>query len=78
MSAPFLLLTKTWHTALYPAIDPARPNLSAKSKTILVPGWGSGIGAQIAIAYAKAGALGIAIWPDSKDSRGNRRHDQRC
>jgi len=36
--------TKTYHHEAYPAIDPARPDLSARGKTILITGGGKGIG----------------------------------
>ena len=51
-----------WHATSYPAIDPARPELSAKGKTVVVSGGGSGIGAAIARAFAAAGAPRIAIF----------------
>ena len=46
----------------YAAIDPTRPELSAKGKTIIVTGagWGS-IGSGIALSFAKAGATNIAL-----------------
>lgn len=61
MSAPFPSLTKKWHTSSHPAIDPTRPELSAAGKTLVITGGGSGIGAQIASAFAKAGAPRIAL-----------------
>lgn len=39
---PFPSLTKTWHTASYPAISPSRPELSAKGKTVVITGGVSG------------------------------------
>lgn len=64
MAAPFPLLkgTKIWHSESYPGIDPSRPELSAKGKTVVVSGGGSGIGAAIAKAFAAAGAHQIAIF----------------
>ncbi|EHY58516.1 hypothetical protein HRR83_007109 [Exophiala dermatitidis] len=54
--------TKTYHKASYPAIDPSRPELSAKDKTVIVTGAGAGgIGAAVAHAFAKAGAQKIAL-----------------
>ena len=53
--------TKTWHNTLYDAIDPARPELSLKGKSVFVTGGGAGIGVAIVQAIAKAGAAKIAI-----------------
>jgi NAD(P)-dependent dehydrogenase (short-subunit alcohol dehydrogenase family) len=53
--------TKLFHKTAYPAIDPTRPELSAKGKTIVVTGGGTGIGAATAKSFAKAGASLIAI-----------------
>lgn len=57
MSSP----TKTYHKAPYPSIDPTRPELSAKGKTVVVTGGGTGIGAETAKYFARAGASRIAI-----------------
>jgi NAD(P)-dependent dehydrogenase (short-subunit alcohol dehydrogenase family) len=64
MAAPFPLPKgiQTWHSTSYPAIDPSRPELNAKGKTVVVSGGGSGIGAAIAKAFAAAGAPQIAIF----------------
>ena len=49
--------TKTAHSALYPAIDPTRPENSLRGKTVLVTGASRGIGAKgMAPAFAWAGA----------------------
>jgi NAD(P)-dependent dehydrogenase (short-subunit alcohol dehydrogenase family) len=53
--------TKLFHKTAYPAIDPKRPELSAKGKTIVITGGGTGIGAATATSFAKAGASLIAI-----------------
>jgi NAD(P)-dependent dehydrogenase (short-subunit alcohol dehydrogenase family) len=53
--------TATYHHKPYPAIDPTRPELSAKGKSIVVTGGGTGIGAEIAKYFAKAGASRILI-----------------
>lgn len=59
--APFPSPTSTWHTESYPAISPTRPELSAKGKTVLVTGGGTGIGAETAMSFAVAGASRIAL-----------------
>lgn len=61
MAAPFPSPTPTWHTTTYQSISPTRPELSAKGKTVLVTGGGSGIGAETAHYFAEAGASRIAI-----------------
>ena len=54
--------TKTYRKASYPAIDPSRTELSAKDKTVTVTGAAEGsIGANVALAFAKAGARKIAL-----------------
>ncbi|KAK5744808.1 hypothetical protein LTR17_001884 [Elasticomyces elasticus] len=53
--------TKTYHTEAYAAIDPTLPGLSSKGKNIVVSGGGSGIGPEIAEAYAISGASTIAL-----------------
>jgi NAD(P)-dependent dehydrogenase (short-subunit alcohol dehydrogenase family) len=54
--------TKTYHTGSYPAIDPTKPELSAKGKTVIITGGGStSIGASIALSFARAGAEKIAV-----------------
>ena len=53
--------TQVWHNALYNSIDPTRPGLSAKGKSVFITGGGAGIGVAIVHAFAKAGATKIAI-----------------
>ncbi|KAK0283757.1 hypothetical protein LTR35_006216 [Friedmanniomyces endolithicus] len=60
MKPPYPSLTSEWHDKTYPAIDPKRSELSAKGKTIVISGGGSGIGRGIAQAFALAGASAIA------------------
>ena len=59
--APFPSPTSTWHTKAYQSISPSRPELSAKGKTIIVTGGGTGIGAETVRCFAEAGASRIAI-----------------
>lgn len=53
--------TKVWNTSSTPSISPTRPELSAKGKVIIITGGGTGIGAQIALSFAKAGASAIGL-----------------
>ena len=58
---PFPSLTKQWHSKAYSAIDPTRPELTAKGKVIAITGGGGSIGCATALAFAKAGAEKIAL-----------------
>ena len=53
--------TKAYHTSTYASIDPSLPALSARGKNVVITGGGSGIGPQIAEAYATASASNIAL-----------------
>lgn len=53
--------TKDWHTSPPPSISPSRPELSVKGKNIIITGGGTGIGAAIALSFAKAGASAIGL-----------------
>jgi NADP-dependent 3-hydroxy acid dehydrogenase YdfG len=53
--------TKTWHTVAYPSIDPSLPALSSANKNIVISGGGSGMGPEIAKAFAQSGAASIAL-----------------
>ncbi|GAM91401.1 hypothetical protein ANO11243_094510 [Dothideomycetidae sp. 11243] len=59
--APFPSPTKIWHSETYPSLSPARPELSAANKTVLITGVGTGIGAETARYFARAGAARIAL-----------------
>lgn len=59
--APFPSPTSTWHNKTYDAISPTRPELSAKGKTVVITGGGTGIGRETAHYFAQAGAARIAI-----------------
>ncbi|RDL37910.1 Uncharacterized protein BP5553_05343 [Venustampulla echinocandica] len=59
--APFPSPTSTWHSNTYPSLSPTRPELSAKGKTVVVTGGGTGIGAETARYFAEAGASRIAL-----------------
>ncbi|KAL4819286.1 hypothetical protein BDW67DRAFT_182234 [Aspergillus spinulosporus] len=61
MAAPFPSATRSWHSTSYPSISPTRPELSARGKTILITGGGTGIGAETARSFAAAGASRIAL-----------------
>ncbi|KAL2822137.1 hypothetical protein BDW59DRAFT_181057 [Aspergillus cavernicola] len=61
MPTPFPSPTKTWHSTSYSSISPTRPELSAKGKSILITGGGTGIGAETALSFAAAGAARIAL-----------------
>ncbi|KAF1953536.1 hypothetical protein CC80DRAFT_551184 [Byssothecium circinans] len=58
MEPPYPCPTATWHNDTYSAIDPSKPELSQKGKTVVITGAGSGIGRETAIAFAKAADLG--------------------
>ena len=53
--------TNTYHHSSYPAISPARPELSVAGKTVLITGGGRGLGTAIVEAFAQANAKHIFI-----------------
>ena len=59
LAAPGDDFTSTIHTDPYPAIDPAKADLTGKA--VLLLGASRGIGASIATSFAKSGASQIAI-----------------
>jgi NAD(P)-dependent dehydrogenase (short-subunit alcohol dehydrogenase family) len=60
--APFPSPTAKWHSKAYASISPARPELSAHGKTVIITGGGTGIGAATARSFAEAGASRIALF----------------
>jgi NADP-dependent 3-hydroxy acid dehydrogenase YdfG len=61
MKPPYPAPINEWHNDTYPAINPRRPELSQAGKSIVITGAGSGIGREIAHAFAQAGAHSIHI-----------------
>jgi len=61
MAAPFPSPTRKWHTEAYQSISPSRPELSARGKTLVVTGGGTGIGSETARHFAEAGVSRIAL-----------------
>jgi NAD(P)-dependent dehydrogenase (short-subunit alcohol dehydrogenase family) len=59
--APFPSPTKIYRDNTYPTLSPTRPELSAKGKTVIVTGGGTGIGAETARYFAEAGASRIGL-----------------
>jgi NADP-dependent 3-hydroxy acid dehydrogenase YdfG len=61
MKPPYPAPVTEWHNDTYDAIDPKRPELSQTGKKIVITGAGSGIGREVAHAFAEAGADSIHI-----------------
>lgn len=61
MQPPYPAPVTEWHNDTYDAINPNRAELSQAGKAIVITGAGSGIGQEIANAFAKAGASSIHI-----------------
>ena len=65
----FPSFTKVYHHSSYPAIDTLRSELSVKDKTVIVSGaGGGGIGATVAMSFARAGARKIALMGRTEQS----------
>lgn len=67
MSRPIPSATKTYHHTVYPSISPTNPSLSATGKNVAITGSGSGMGVQMTLSFAAAGASTILLM-------GRRRH----
>ena len=61
MKPPFPSPVAEWHNDTYPALDPTRPEVSARGKTIVITGGGTGIGRGMVEAFAQAGAATVVI-----------------
>ena len=61
MQPPFPAPVSEWHNDSYNAISPKRPELSQADRNIVVTGAGSGIGREVVVAFAQAGAKTIHI-----------------
>lgn len=61
MAAPFPSPVQTWHDNTYDSLSYTRPELSAKGKTVVVTGGGTGIGAETARQFAAAGVSKIVL-----------------
>jgi len=60
--------TRTYRTSAYPAINPSLPALSTAGKNVIITGGGSGIGSEIAKAFAQSGASSIALLGRTEES----------
>jgi NADP-dependent 3-hydroxy acid dehydrogenase YdfG len=56
MKSEFPAPVTEYHMTTYPAIDPRRPELSVKGKTVVITGAGAGIGQETAKEFGLAGS----------------------
>ncbi|KAH9907395.1 hypothetical protein F4778DRAFT_721772 [Xylariomycetidae sp. FL2044] len=61
MQPPLPCPVDTWHNDTYEAISPSRRELSVAGKTVVVLGAGGGIGREVALAFAAAGASKMVL-----------------
>jgi NAD(P)-dependent dehydrogenase (short-subunit alcohol dehydrogenase family) len=61
LANPFRATTAVWNADIYASIDPTRPELRLKGKSIITTNGTSDLGAAIACSCAKAGASRIAL-----------------
>jgi NAD(P)-dependent dehydrogenase (short-subunit alcohol dehydrogenase family) len=61
MQPPYPAPVTEWHNDTYDAINPKKSELSQAGKTIVITGAGQGIGSEVALAYAQAGASTIHV-----------------
>lgn len=61
MKPPYPSLTPTWHNDVYPAIDYTNGRLSHQGETVIITGAGSGIGREVAVGFATAGAKHLVL-----------------
>jgi len=54
-------VTRTTHRTPYPSVDPSRPGLSQKGRTVLITGGSAGVGFAIAKAFVAASASAVII-----------------
>lgn len=67
-TTPFPSFTKTWHNSSYAAINPSRPELSAKGRNVVITGGGAGIGARAVRSFVEARASSIGIIGRTEES----------
>jgi NAD(P)-dependent dehydrogenase (short-subunit alcohol dehydrogenase family) len=68
MQPPYPAPVTEWHNDTYAAIDPSRPELSVRGKTVVITGGGTGIGRETVRAFALAGAAKIHILGRTKSN----------
>lgn len=74
MHPPFPSPVAEWHNDTYDAIQPTRAELSQAGRTVIVTGAGSGIGREVAAAFAQAGASTIHIIGRTKSALEETKH----